>query len=470
VSDPRRKQRAFFAVIAFATLGAATAFSFAPPSLNADAPVQSTVIEQVGLEQPLIGASDHGVFYRQERIQRGDTLALVVQRLDGQDPAFLAFARKDKAARQLLQMNPGRSVAAEIDADGRVLRFWTLTEPLDKSVPGQKGAAGESALDERPLPSARRLLIARSSGAQQDPASAGRVNAKSTSEFIAREEEVRIDRTLEMRGFEIRSTLFSATDEAGIPDPVATQVAEILGGEVDFHRDLRRGDSVRVVWESLQIADGLEAPMAGRVLAVEMVHGKRKLQAFWFDRGNGRGGYYTPQGKSLKKSFLSSPLEYSRISSGFSEMRMHPIHHEWRAHRGIDYAAPTGTRVRAVADGVIESVGGKSGYGNVITVKHANNTVSLYAHLSAFGPGLRQGSRISQGDTLGYVGSTGWSTGPHLHFEFMIAGAHVDPLRAAIPATAMTLSGTDQSSFRSQVLGHQRRIALLSTPRLARFE
>jgi murein DD-endopeptidase MepM/ murein hydrolase activator NlpD len=151
-------------------------------------------------------------------------------------------------------------------------------------------------------------------------------------------------------------------------------------------------------------------------------------------------------------------------------MRMHPIHHEWRAHRGIDYAAPTGTRVRAVADGVIESVGGKSGYGNVITVKHANNTVSLYAHLSAFGPGLRQGSRISQGDTLGYVGSTGWSTGPHLHFEFMVAGAHVDPLRAAMPATAMTLSGTDQSSFRSQVLGHQRRIALLSTPRLARFE
>jgi murein DD-endopeptidase MepM/ murein hydrolase activator NlpD len=287
--------------------------------------------------------------------------------------------------------------------------------------------------------------------------------------FVARDEGVQIERTLEMRGFEIRSSLFSATDEAGIPDAVATQVAEILGGDLDFHRDLRRGDSVRVTWESLRVADGLDAPVVGRVLAVEMVHQNRKIQAVWFDRGNGRGDYYNAQGRSIRKAFLRSPLEYSRVSSGFSESRLHPIHHDWRAHRGVDYAAPSGTRVRAVADGVVDAVGRKGGYGNVLSIKHPNKTVSLYAHLSGFGPGLRPGSRISQGDLVGFVGSTGWATGPHLHYEFLVDGTNVDPLKVALPTTA-AVSSVEQAQFRSQVDKHMRRIALLSAPRLARFE
>jgi len=280
---------------------------------------------------------------------------------------------------------------------------------------------------------------------------------------------VRIERSLEMRGFEIRTSLFSATDEAGIPDPVATQVAEILGGDLDFHRDLRRGDSVRVVWESLRVADGLEGAVAGRVLAVEMVHQNRKFQAIWFDRGNGRGDYYTGQGRSMRKAFLRSPLEFSRVSSGFSTSRLHPIHQDWRAHRGVDYSAPSGTRVRAVADGVVESMGRKNGYGNVLAIQHPNRTTSLYAHLSGFGPNLRPGSRISQGDLVGFVGATGWATGPHLHYEFIVDGTHVDPLKVALP-NAVGISAGEMAPFRSQADGYLRRIALLSTPRLARFE
>ena len=423
----------------------------------------------------MIGASDHGIFHRQERIQRGDTLSLVLQRLGAQDPAFLAFARQDRAARQLLQLRPGRTVAAELDGAGRIRRFWALVD--GKTTAGSKtndkdaddqadGASGTG--EEARLTSARRVSITRTASGDaatnpltwEDP-------GKAT--FVARDEAVRIERSMEMRGFEIRTSLFSATDEAGIPDAVATQVSEILGGELDFHRDLRRGDSVRVAWESLRVADGLDAPVVGRVLAVEMVHQNRKMQAVWFDRGNGRGEYYSAQGKSIRKAFLRSPLEYSRVSSGFSESRLHPIHHDWRAHRGVDYAAPSGTRVRAVADGVVESLGRKGGYGNVVAIKHSNKTTSLYAHLSAFGSGLKVGSRIGQGDLVGLVGSTGWATGPHLHYEFLVEGTNVDPLKAALPNAAAVTSG-EQAQFRSQVDGHMRRIALLSSPRLARFE
>jgi murein DD-endopeptidase MepM/ murein hydrolase activator NlpD len=455
VIELTRKQRISLATLVICSLGAATAFSIAPASMGLDAPNQTAIVESVALESTVIGASDHGIFHRQERIQRGDTLSLILQRLGAQDPAFLAFARKDRAARQLLQLRPGRTVAAELDGAGRIRRFWALVDGID----GAKGADEMNELGgEAKLSAARRVLITRTASSEQD---------KST--FVARDEAVKIERTLEMRGFEIRSSLFSATDEAGIPDAVATQVAEILGGDVDFHRDLRRGDSVRVTWESLRVADGLEVPVVGRVLAVEMVHQNRKIQAVWFDRGNGRGDYYNAQGRSIRKAFLRSPLEYSRVSSGFSESRLHPIHHDWRAHRGVDYAAPSGTRVRAVADGVVDAVGRKGGYGNVLSIKHPNKTVSLYAHLSGFGPGLRAGSRISQGDLVGFVGSTGWATGPHLHYEFLVDGTNVDPLKVALP-TAAAVSSIEQAQFRSQVDKHMHRIALLSAPRLARFE
>ena len=465
-----RKQRLSLVVFALCSLGAATAFSVAPPSLDADAPAPATIVEALPVDAPVIGATDSAIFHRQERIQRGDTLALVLQRLGAQDPAFLAFARQDKAARQLLQLRPGRSVSAELDRAGRIRRFSALVETSSRDARASANDEDEDAADDSRslrgatrLSAARRVLITRTAGDE----SAGK--GSSDRLFVARDEAVRIERSLEMRGFEIRTSLFSATDEAGIPDPVATQVAEILGGDLDFHRDLRRGDSVRVVWESLRVADGLEGAVAGRVLAVEMVHQNRKFQAIWFDRGNGRGDYYTGQGRSMRKAFLRSPLEFSRVSSGFSTSRLHPIHQDWRAHRGVDYSAPSGTRVRAVADGVVESMGRKNGYGNVLAIQHPNRTTSLYAHLSGFGPNLRPGSRISQGDLVGFVGATGWATGPHLHYEFIVDGTHVDPLKVALP-NAVGISAGEMAPFRSQADGYLRRIALLSTPRLARFE
>ena len=196
-----------------------------------------------------------------------------------------------------------------------------------------------------------------------------------------------------MKSGEIRSSLFAATDAAGIPDSVAIQLADIFGGDIDFHRDLRRGDRFSVVYEMLTI-DG--RPLrAGRVLAAEFVNSRKTLRAVWFATPTA-GGYYAPDGKNLRKAFLRSPLEFSRVSSGFG-MRLHPILQQWRAHKGVDYAAPAGTRVRAVGDGVVEFAGRQGGYGNVVIVRHDGGITTAYAHLN----GLRRGIRTRRARRAG---------------------------------------------------------------------
>src|SRR5690606_2147080 len=194
-------------------------------------------------------------------------------------------------------------------------------------------------------------------------------------------------------------------------------------GDIDFHRDLRRGDHFNVIYETYTHQGSFIR--SGKVLALEFVNKSTAYQAAWYEH-NGSGAYYSFDGQSLKKAFLRSPMEFTRISSGFSR-RFHPIHKPWREHKGVDYAAPTGTPIRSTADGVIEFIGTQRGYGNTVVVKHHGNYSTLYAHMSAFAPGLRKGARVSQGQMIGRVGSTGWATGPHLHYEFRIAGKQVDP-------------------------------------------
>jgi murein DD-endopeptidase MepM/ murein hydrolase activator NlpD len=236
-----------------------------------------------------------------------------------------------------------------------------------------------------------------------------------------------------MASGEIRSSLFAATDAAGLPDAIAIQIADIFASEIDFHRDLRRGDRFTVVYEMVNVRG--EPLRAGRVLAAEFVNDGKTHRAVWFQGPDGHaGGYYAPDGKNLRKAFLRSPLEFSRVSSGFSSARYHPVLKEWRAHRGIDYAAPTGTRVRATADGVVEFVGRQSGYGNLVILQHGGRYSTAYGHLNGFAGGLRRGSRISQGDVIGYVGATGLATGPHLHYEFRMDGQQRNPLAVAMPA------------------------------------
>jgi murein DD-endopeptidase MepM/ murein hydrolase activator NlpD len=197
---------------------------------------------------------------------------------------------------------------------------------------------------------------------------------------------------------------------------------------------------------------------AGRLLAAEFVNQGRPLRAVRFGTS-----YYAPDGHNLRKAFLRAPLEFSRVSSGFG-MRLHPIQSIWKKHKGIDYAAPTGTRVRAVGDGVVEFAGVKGGYGNVVILRHNGQYSTLYAHLSRIA--VRRGARVAQNDTIGFVGQTGWATGPHLHYEFRVAGEARNPLASALPA-ALPLPAAQLAAFRAEAEPLIARLDLAANANLA---
>ena len=239
---------------------------------------------------------------------------------------------------------------------------------------------------------------------------------------------------------------------------------DALESEIDFHRNLRRGDSFRVIYEGLYV--GGEYLRPGRLLAVEFVNQGKPVEAFWYDDGSKHGGYYAFGGRNMKRTFLRSPLEYTRLSSGFSDSRSHPLFGYDAAHRGIDYSAPSGTNVRSVAAGVVQFAGWQRGYGNVVEVRHNDRHSTLYAHLRSFGGGVVNGARVAQGDVVGQVGSTGWATGPHLHFEVKIRGNQVNPLTAELPA-AEPLAEPQRDAFIAAAKPLREKLALLERIRIA---
>jgi murein DD-endopeptidase MepM/ murein hydrolase activator NlpD len=237
------------------------------------------------------------------------------------------------------------------------------------------------------------------------------------------------------------------------------QLADVFGGDVDFHRDLRKGDRFTAVYELHHYAG--RPVKAGRVLAAEFVNQGKTYRAVHYGTG-----YYAPDGKNLRKAFLRSPLEFSRVTSGFG-MRMHPIARAWRAHKGIDYAAPQGTRVRAVGDAVVDFAGPKGGYGNVVVLRHNGQYSTVYAHLSRIA--VRRGARVSQNDTIGAVGQTGWATGPHLHYEFQVGGEARNPFSIAMPA-AIPIAAQELPAFRDYATPLVARLELLANTNLALLE
>jgi murein DD-endopeptidase MepM/ murein hydrolase activator NlpD len=258
--------------------------------------------------------------------------------------------------------------------------------------------------------------------------------------------EAPLESRVMMGGGVIEHSLFAATDEARIPDVIASQMADIFSGDINFTRDLRRDDRFSVVYEALT-ADGEAITWnqgSGRVLAAEFVNKGRSFSALWFKDGQGKGGYYDAQGQSRRRAYLSSPLPFSRITSGFA-MRFHPILRKWRAHDGVDFGAPAGTPVRTVGDGVVDFAGWQNGYGNVVHVRHGKDHTTVYAHLSKML--VKRGQRVEQGDHIGLVGATGWATGPHLHFEFKVGGRQTNPLVLAKMGETQILSASARAQF-----------------------
>jgi len=415
------------------TFAAVTAFGVAPLA-------DSAVPEQRLMSEPLListvnAANADTSFVQHERIRRGETLSSLLSRMGVNDNEIAGFVRRDSTARGLLELRPGRTVSATLSADRTV-------ESLNYRL------GSEGTLDQ-----AKRLVIRRSDG-----------------KLEAVEEPLPLERSVEIRSAEVRRTLAEALEAADIPDSLVTRMGDIFGTEVDLRKDVRRGDRLRVVYQTVREAGSLEPATVERILAVQFRGGQRKLEAVWFDRGNGHGDYYSFDGRSLSRTFLASPLEFTRVSSNYTEARLHPIFRDWRAHKGVDMPAPIGTKVRTTADGTIKFIGRQSGYGNVIIVQHNTRYQTLYAHLNEFAQGLEQGSRVIQGDVIGTVGMTGWSTGPHLHFEFHIDGEHVDPMAAIEQSPARLLQGDEKVRFANVAGQFRSRFGLLDSQLVARFE
>jgi murein DD-endopeptidase MepM/ murein hydrolase activator NlpD len=439
---PRRAYSAI--VLALAGFGA-TAFGVAPLSTDVGLAPQHWVTESVtpsDLDGQVSSLAQHDLsLFRSDVTKASDTADSLLRRLNVDDPQALMFLRTNGVARELLSGRGGKMVQVRTNASGEL-------DELVARYPARNPAQFNTHFT--------RLRVTREG-----------------DQFAASLETAALAAQTRMGSGTIRDSLFNATDDAGIPDAVATQLAEVFATDINFHRDLRRGDTFSVVYEALT-ADGEPITWnesAGRVLAAEFVNNGKVSSAIWYESAEPghRGAYFDFSGRSKQRSFLASPMEFSRITSGFA-MRFHPILQNWRQHAGVDYGAPTGTPVRTVSDGVVEFAGWQNGYGNVVIVKHASDRSTLYAHLSRID--VRKGQRVDQGSRLGAVGSTGWATGPHLHFEFKVGGVQRDPSVIASLADTVAITPASRPQF---VLSAQSAKAQLSaaetvTQAGARFE
>ncbi len=244
---------------------------------------------------------------------------------------------------------------------------------------------------------------------------------------------------------QIDSSLFLASQKAGLSDNLTMQLAGIFGWDIDFVQDIREGDSFSVIYEEKYL-DG-EKLSDGNILAASFTNQGETYTAVRYTDSKGETGYYTPDGKSMKKAFLRTPVDFTRISSQFNPNRLHPIFKTKRPHRGVDYAAPTNTPIKAAGDGKVKYAGWQRGFGNIVCIEHPNNIVTAYAHQNKIGKGIKIGVSVKQGQIIGYVGQTGWATGPHLHYEFRVNGIHRNPVTVKLP-DASPISKKEMARFK----------------------
>ncbi|MEO6118580.1 MAG: M23 family metallopeptidase [Methylotenera sp.] len=428
MSERKFKLRWILAISCLPLFGIYAAFGIAPQTMTGNISTEM-VVEEILL--PTSNEASNQLteqhFWYKEHVRRDDTLNTLLSRLNIRNRDAIDYIRNDAAASEIATaLKPGHQIEAETDSDGNLVSLEYQLE-AEQFIAINQTAAGYATN--------------------------------------------KVTHQLEMRAIlksaEIKSSLFGATDDANIPDYIAVQVAEMFESEIDFHTDLRRGDHFNVIYEGRY--DQGELLKTGDVLAAEFVNNGKIYRAVGFRDANNEMHYYTPEGKSLHKSFLRSPLEFTRISSGFSLGRFHPILQRLKAHKGVDMAAPSGTRIKASGDAVVDFVGQKGGYGNVIVLKHDNGVSTVYGHLSRFASGLRRGAKVAQGEIIGFVGMTGLATGPHLHYEFLLNGQHRDPMTVALPK-ANPITVNNQAAFFAMSKQLTAQLNLLGTSNIAALE
>lgn len=339
------------------------------------------------------------------KIQPGDKLTQVFKQA-GLDTRQLdkVLALGGEAAK-LARLYPGKTLKIKMGAEGRLQELlYNITPTRTLHIREQDGAA----------------------------------------RFMANTVEHPLERRIARAAGTISSSLYLAGQKAGLPEALTMELANIFGWDVDFATDVQRGDNFTVLYEEFY-AQG-EKVRAGEILAAEFTNGNKTLRAIRFNDRKGHTSYYTPDGMGMRKAFLRTPVEFSRISSGFSLGRRHPILNHIRSHKGVDYAAPTGTPVKAAGNGTVSFAGNKSGYGKTVILQHGKQYSTLYAHLSRYPAGLNEGDRVEQGQVIGYVGQSGLATGPHLHYEFRVNDQHRNPLTIKL-AQAESIPSQEKSEF-----------------------
>jgi murein DD-endopeptidase MepM/ murein hydrolase activator NlpD len=423
--ESKKKLRWFVALSTLPLLGVVTAFGLVPQS-DLDLTSTQVAIEEIALPKVTVDETAAASYWRNERVQRGDTVDELLRRLSIEDAAASAYLRKSADAESFRKLPVGTEVQAETTATGGLIALRYLGDNSAQIVIDKQ----DSAFHTKILPA-------------------------------------QLENRLFVRTGDIKTNLYAATDEAGMPEAAANQLNELFSGDIDFHHDLRKGDKFTVVYEMTYSNGALLH--TGRIQAAEFINQGHIYRAVYFQKDAQHGDYYTPEGKSMHKAFLRSPVEFSRISSGFTTARFHPILKKWRAHKGVDFAAPMGTRVKVTADGIVSLVGKQNSYGNVIMVNHQGRYTTVYGHLSRFANGLHQGQHVAQGDVIGYVGMTGWATGPHLHYEFRVNGQQHDPLRVALP-DAKPIDSTYLAAFQPVANDFVARLNLLRNTNLAKLD
>lgn len=391
-------------------LSMVAAFAIAPATNPQRSDLQAT-LEQLPAPAAIVLDTGDADFVREEVVQRSDTLASLLHRLGIADREALQYLRSGHLAQRLArQMRPDTTITATSDQTGELQRLIFPIADKDAMLVIERRGKG----------------------------------------FVSHEQALEYERQTAVRSGEVRNSWREAIDAVDLPDNICSQLIALFGNEIDFHRDLRRGDRFSLVYEAYKHRG--QRVRSGRILAAEVRSGQKVLQAYWFQPEKGEGSYYTSEGRSLSKTFLRSPLESAQapqINSNFADFRLHPILQTWRAHKGVDYPAPAGTPVMAVADALVDTAEYQhNGYGNLVVLKHKGAYASAYGHLREFAAGLQKDMPVRQGDIIGYVGQTGLASGPHLHYEFRVNDEAVDPLAVALPAV-VPLDRTQRARFQA---------------------
>lgn len=336
-------------------------------------------------------------------VRSGDSLSLIFDRA-GHSPRVLHSVVSTEHGAQLAKLYPGREIHFYNDADGRLESLRYFLSPLEH------------------------ILVTQENGA-----------------YSSRQVSLTPETFPTLVQGTITSSFYMAGRASGLSDRLIMELAAVFGWDIDFALEIRRGDQFKVVYEDRYL-DGAQID-PGAILAAEFINQGRSYKAVRHLDANGRSAYYTPEGESMRKAFLRTPMDVFRISSHFDPYRKHPVLNTIRSHNGTDYAAPTGTPIRAAGDGRVVSARYSSSYGNVVEIQHGENYHTLYAHMHRFAPGMREGTRVSQGQVIGYVGMTGLATGPHLHYEFRVNGVVRNPVTVPLP-NGEPLKGTELAEFR----------------------